>query len=163
MSGFTQFTIEQATISSKLCLVGDVPRIRRAGMVYYSVSHKLTSAILYGLKLANTPTSEKLRYEDGVTTLLKVGLVSYFIWSENPLNILGSVGQLSFEDPACSSIKDNELTTEEIKSLCEDLYVLDKHGFKQLLKDTMLQESQKLINRNPSEIYLNDAYPCSMF
>ncbi|XP_020267335.1 putative rRNA methyltransferase [Asparagus officinalis] len=73
-------------------------------------------------------------YEDGVTTLWKVGLVSDFIWSENPLSILGSVGQLSFEDPACSSIKDHELTTEEIKSLCEDLYVLDKHGFKHLLK-----------------------------
>ncbi|XP_020258399.1 galactan beta-1,4-galactosyltransferase GALS3-like [Asparagus officinalis] len=29
MSGFTQFTIEQTTISSKLCLVGDAPRIGR--------------------------------------------------------------------------------------------------------------------------------------
>ncbi|ONK64324.1 uncharacterized protein A4U43_C07F24500 [Asparagus officinalis] len=30
-------------------------------------------------------------------------------------------------------------------------------------RDMVLQESRKLINRNPSEIYLNDAYPCSMF
>ncbi|XP_020272961.1 uncharacterized protein LOC109848062 [Asparagus officinalis] len=29
-------------------------------------------------------------------------------------------------------------------------------------RDIVLQESRKLINRNPSEIYLNDAYPCSM-
>lgn len=54
------------------------------------------------------------RYEDGVTTLWKVALVSDFIWSEAPLEFLGTVGQLSFADPACLSIKNHELTTEEV-------------------------------------------------
>ncbi|KAG1346885.1 pre-rRNA 2'-O-ribose RNA methyltransferase [Cocos nucifera] len=73
-------------------------------------------------------------YEEGNTTLWKVGLASDFIWSEEPLEFLGSVNAISFDDPACLSIKDHELTTDEIKSLCEDLYVLDKNSFKHLLK-----------------------------
>ncbi|XP_065024809.1 uncharacterized protein LOC135649850 [Musa acuminata AAA Group] len=73
-------------------------------------------------------------YEEGNTTLWKVGLVSDFIWSEAPLEFLGSVNALSFDDPACLPIRDHEFTTDEVKSLCEDLYVLDKSSFKHLLK-----------------------------
>ncbi|CAA7397810.1 unnamed protein product [Spirodela intermedia] len=73
-------------------------------------------------------------YEDGVSTLRKVGFASDFIWSETPLEFLGTVNVISFDDPACDSIKDNELTTEEVKLLCEDLNVLDKHSFKRLLR-----------------------------
>ncbi|XP_020578578.1 putative rRNA methyltransferase [Phalaenopsis equestris] len=73
-------------------------------------------------------------YEDGITTLWKVGKVSDFIWSDSPLEFLGSVNALSFEDSSSLSIKEHDLTTDEIKSLCEDLYVLDKNSFKHLLK-----------------------------
>ncbi|OAY63316.1 AdoMet-dependent rRNA methyltransferase spb1 [Ananas comosus] len=73
-------------------------------------------------------------YEDGNTTLWKVGLASDFVWSETPLEFLGSFNAISFEDPACLSIKNHELTTDEVKSLCEDLYVIDKNSFKHLLK-----------------------------
>ncbi|KAG6494041.1 hypothetical protein ZIOFF_049059 [Zingiber officinale] len=72
-------------------------------------------------------------YEEGNTTLWKVGLVSDFIQSESSVEFLSSVNALSFDDPACFSFRDHELTTDEIKSLCEDLYVLDKKSFKQLL------------------------------
>lgn len=54
------------------------------------------------------------RYEDGVSTLRKVGIASDFIWSETPLEFLGTVNVISFDDPACDSIKENELTTEEV-------------------------------------------------
>ena len=57
------------------------------------------------------------RYEEGNTTLWKVGLASDFIWSEEPLEFLGSVNALSFDNPACLSIKDHELTTDEVISL----------------------------------------------
>lgn len=57
------------------------------------------------------------RYEEGNTTLWKVGLASDFIWSEEPLKFLGSVNALSFDDPACLSIKDHDLTTDEVISL----------------------------------------------
>ncbi|KAJ4967436.1 hypothetical protein NE237_019285 [Protea cynaroides] len=73
-------------------------------------------------------------YEEGNTTLRKVCLASDFVWSETPLEVLGSVTSISFDDPVCLSIKDNSITTEEIKLLCEDLRVLGKQDFKQLLK-----------------------------
>jgi AdoMet-dependent rRNA methyltransferase SPB1 len=57
-----------------------------------------------------------------------------FIWSDSPLEILGSVTSITFDDPACLPIKDHALTTEEVKSLCEDLRVLGKQDFKHLLK-----------------------------
>ncbi|EFJ36263.1 hypothetical protein SELMODRAFT_404105 [Selaginella moellendorffii] len=54
-----------------------------------------------------------------------------FVWSEKPLELLGSITSISFEDPP---IKDHAETTDEIKALCEDLRVLGKKEFKQLLK-----------------------------
>ncbi|TKY67569.1 AdoMet-dependent rRNA methyltransferase spb1 [Spatholobus suberectus] len=73
-------------------------------------------------------------YEDGNTTLRKVSSAANFIWSDSPLEILGSVTSITFTDPADLPIKDHDLTTEEIKSLCDDLRVLGKQDFKHLLK-----------------------------
>lgn len=55
------------------------------------------------------------RYEDGDTTLRKLCSASDFIWSDAPLDILGSVTSITFNDPACLSIKDHALTTEEVQ------------------------------------------------
>ncbi|RDX79116.1 spb1 [Mucuna pruriens] len=73
-------------------------------------------------------------YEDGNTTLRKVSTAANFIWSDSPLEILGSVTSITFTDPADLPIKDHDLTTEEVKSLCDDLRVLGKQDFKHLLK-----------------------------
>ncbi|EXB37143.1 AdoMet-dependent rRNA methyltransferase spb1 [Morus notabilis] len=73
-------------------------------------------------------------YEDGDTTLRKVSTAADFIWSDSPLEILGSVTSISFDDPASLPIKDHALTTEEVKILCDDLRVLGKQDFKHLLK-----------------------------
>ncbi|KAE9620378.1 putative 27S pre-rRNA (guanosine(2922)-2'-O)-methyltransferase [Lupinus albus] len=73
-------------------------------------------------------------YEDGNTTLRKMSSASNFILSDSPLEILGSVTSITFTDPADLPIKDNVLTTEEVKSLCDDLRVLGKQDFKHLLK-----------------------------
>ncbi|KAI3446129.1 hypothetical protein Pfo_002794 [Paulownia fortunei] len=73
-------------------------------------------------------------YEDGDTTLRKLCSASEFIWSETPLEILGSVTSITFNDPVCLPIKDHTLTTEEVKALCDDLRVLGKQDFKHLLK-----------------------------
>ncbi|KAL3538981.1 hypothetical protein ACH5RR_002347 [Cinchona calisaya] len=88
-------------------------------------------------------------YEDGDTTLRKVLSAADFIWSENPLDILGSVTTITFEDPASLPIKDHSFTTEEVKALCDDLRVLGKQDFKHLLKWRMhirkaLSPSQKV-------------------
>ncbi|XP_059280510.1 uncharacterized protein LOC132034236 [Lycium ferocissimum] len=73
-------------------------------------------------------------YEDGATVLRKVCSVTDFVWSDNPVNVLGSFTSMSFDDPACLPIRDHALTTEEVKALCDDLRVLAKQDFKYLLK-----------------------------
>lgn len=91
----------------------------------------------------------------------KVCSAADFVWCNTPLDILGSVTSITFQDPSCSDIKDHALTTEEVpfvfsvsfspfsrvayftalsifpcqvKSLCDDLGVLGKPEFKNLLK-----------------------------
>lgn len=73
-------------------------------------------------------------YEDGTTILRKECLASDFIWAEKPLELLGLITSMSFNDPVCTLIKEHQLTTDEVKLLCEDLRVLGKQEFKQLLK-----------------------------
>ncbi|KAI3525362.1 hypothetical protein L1887_04097 [Cichorium endivia] len=73
-------------------------------------------------------------YEDGDTTLRKTSSAFDFIWSDAPLDILGTVTSITFTDATCQPIKDNALTTEEVKALCDDLRVLGKQDFKHLLK-----------------------------
>ncbi|KAK4258631.1 hypothetical protein QN277_005062 [Acacia crassicarpa] len=83
------------------------------------------------------PTKQKRHrggYEDGDTTLRKVSSAANFIWSDSPLEILGTVTSITFNDPADLTIKDHDLTTEEVKALCDDLRVLGKQDFKHLLK-----------------------------
>ncbi|CAI9781934.1 unnamed protein product [Fraxinus pennsylvanica] len=74
------------------------------------------------------------RYEDGDTTLRKVCSAADFVWSNSPLEILGSVTSITFEDLACSPIKDHTLTIDEVKDLCDDLHVLRKQDFKNLIR-----------------------------
>ncbi|OMO75630.1 hypothetical protein COLO4_25956 [Corchorus olitorius] len=73
-------------------------------------------------------------YEDGETISKKVSTAADFIWSDSPLEILGSVTSITFEDPASLPIKDHNSTTEEVKASCLDLRVLGKPEFKHLLK-----------------------------
>ncbi|OEL34192.1 putative rRNA methyltransferase [Dichanthelium oligosanthes] len=75
-------------------------------------------------------------YEEGNTTLRKVGLASDFIWSDaqTPLEFLGSYNVISFDNPESLPIKNHELTTDDIKNFCEDLLLLDKNSFKHILK-----------------------------
>ncbi|CAE6137554.1 unnamed protein product [Arabidopsis arenosa] len=73
-------------------------------------------------------------YEDGESILRKVASAADFIWSENPLEILGTVTCISFDDQASLPLKEHDLTTEEVKTLCDDLPVLGKNDFKHILK-----------------------------
>ncbi|CAN6327253.1 unnamed protein product [Urochloa humidicola] len=75
-------------------------------------------------------------YEEGNTTLRKVGLASDFIWSDTqtPLEFLGCNNVISFDNPESLPIKNHELTTDDIKNFCEDLLLLDKNSFKHILK-----------------------------
>ncbi|GAV58254.1 FtsJ domain-containing protein/Spb1_C domain-containing protein/DUF3381 domain-containing protein [Cephalotus follicularis] len=73
-------------------------------------------------------------YEDGESIVRKVSQAVDFIWSDTPLEVLGSVTSITFDDAASLAIKHHALTTEEVKILCDDLRVLAKPDFKHLLK-----------------------------
>eukprot|EP00252_Welwitschia_mirabilis_P024648 TRINITY_DN7374_c0_g1_i1.p1 TRINITY_DN7374_c0_g1~~TRINITY_DN7374_c0_g1_i1.p1 ORF type:complete len:865 (-),score=208.62 TRINITY_DN7374_c0_g1_i1:464-2989(-) len=73
-------------------------------------------------------------YEEGISIVQKTCLASDFVWADKPLDLLGSVTSITFDKPACANIREHPLTTEEIKILCEDLRVLGKPDFKNLLK-----------------------------
>lgn len=47
----------------------------------------------------------------------KVASAADFIWSENPLEVLGTVTLISFDDEASLPIKEHELTSDEVLPL----------------------------------------------
>ncbi|KAM3359134.1 hypothetical protein P3S68_022067 [Capsicum galapagoense] len=71
-------------------------------------------------------------YEDGETLLRKVCSAADFVWSDS--KSLGSVTSIAFDDPASLPMRDHPLTTEEVRTLCEDLCVLGEQDLKHLSK-----------------------------
>ncbi|KAF9331632.1 AdoMet-dependent rRNA methyltransferase spb1 [Podila minutissima] len=73
-------------------------------------------------------------YEDGNYTLHKTMDVWEFITNAEPIVVLGSVNQFTFKSDDSRKLLKSAETTEEIKECCEDLKVLGKKDFKNLLK-----------------------------
>ncbi|KFH69469.1 hypothetical protein MVEG_04281 [Podila verticillata NRRL 6337] len=73
-------------------------------------------------------------YEDGNYTLHKTMDVWEFITNAEPIAVLGSVNQFTFKSDDSHKLLKSAETTEEIKECCEDLKVLGKKDFKNLLK-----------------------------
>ncbi|KAF9285265.1 AdoMet-dependent rRNA methyltransferase spb1 [Mortierella antarctica] len=73
-------------------------------------------------------------YEDGNYTLHKTMDVWEFITNAEPIVVLGSVNQFTFKSDDSHKLLKSAETTEEIKECCEDLKVLGKKDFKNLLK-----------------------------
>ncbi|KAL2609813.1 hypothetical protein R1flu_028386 [Riccia fluitans] len=73
-------------------------------------------------------------YEEGVSTLRKEVPASEFVWTEKPLELLGTITSISFSNEESRAVSEHPLTTQEIKTLCEDLRVINKQDFKLLLK-----------------------------
>lgn len=44
----------------------------------------------------------------------RVASAADFIWSENPLDVLGTTTSISFDDQASLPLKEHDLTTEEV-------------------------------------------------
>ncbi|CAG8526685.1 16478_t:CDS:10 [Funneliformis caledonium] len=94
-------------------------------------------------------------YDDGDYTLFKDASVLDFIQSNDPIKLLSEVNKLNFDTDEAKKILNHETTIEEIKLCCEDLKVLGKREFKNLLKwrnsiRSSLQE-QDGINEKSSE------------
>lgn len=78
-------------------------------------------------------------YEEGDYTQHKVVPVSEFIHTTDPIAILGTVNTLSFEqskngDLALAALNRIPETTDEVRRCCEDLKVLGRKDFRNLLR-----------------------------
>ncbi|KAJ5107050.1 AdoMet-dependent rRNA methyltransferase spb1 [Penicillium angulare] len=92
-------------------------------------------------KVFNPEVKKRKRdgYEEGDYTQFKEIPVADFINTTDPIAILGSYNKLSFHQPpggdlAMSTIDRLEETTDEIRTCCEDLKILGKKEFRNLLK-----------------------------
>ncbi|CAG8474354.1 3554_t:CDS:10 [Paraglomus occultum] len=57
-----------------------------------------------------------------------------FIDSEDPIKLLGDVNQITFDNEEAIKLCQHKCTNEDIKASCEDIKVLGKREFKDLLK-----------------------------
>ncbi|KAJ5101786.1 rRNA methyltransferase Spb1 [Penicillium alfredii] len=78
-------------------------------------------------------------YEEGDYTQFKEIPVTEFVNTTDPIAILGSYNKLSFQQPpggdlALSTLDRLEDTTDEIRTCCEDLKLLGKKEFRNLLR-----------------------------
>ncbi|CAO3671329.1 unnamed protein product [Umbelopsis ramanniana] len=84
-------------------------------------------------------------YEDGNYTMHKKVDVMEFITAQDPILVLGSYNQFIFESDEARALLKHDLTTEDIKINMEDLKVLGKKDFKQLLKwRSSIREERKM-------------------
>ncbi|ORY01815.1 AdoMet-dependent rRNA methyltransferase spb-1 [Clohesyomyces aquaticus] len=78
-------------------------------------------------------------YEEGDWTQFREAPVSEFIQTTDPIDMLGTLNRLSFEqkpngDIAMTTIDKLPETTQEIRNCCQDLKVLGRADFKRLLR-----------------------------
>lgn len=97
-------------------------------------------------------------YEDGISTTHKEIEASEFVQQDNPVELLGKFTKMTFNITDDSEIqnlvKSHKATTTEIRTLCEDLQVLGRSEFKQLLKWRLVvkKDIDKILNdRNPNQ------------
>ncbi|KAJ6139635.1 hypothetical protein N7471_006121 [Penicillium samsonianum] len=95
----------------------------------------------YEAKVFNPEKKKRKRegYEEGDYTQHKELPVTEFINTTDPISILGGYNKLSFQQPpggdlALSTLDRLEETTEEIRTCCEDLKILGKKEFRNLLR-----------------------------
>lgn len=73
-------------------------------------------------------------YEDGDYTFYKEVSAMTFVESQDPIQLLSSTSRLTWSDDASRKLIPKELTTKEIVACSEDLKVLGKKDFRNLLK-----------------------------
>ncbi|KIK40012.1 hypothetical protein CY34DRAFT_807620 [Suillus luteus UH-Slu-Lm8-n1] len=88
---------------------------------------------------ANVFQPEKKRrkrdgYDDGDYLLFKKASAADFIRSADPITVLGLVNKITFELPEEKEWLQLDITTPEVQASCEDLKVLGKGDFKNLLR-----------------------------
>jgi AdoMet-dependent rRNA methyltransferase SPB1 len=105
-----------------------------------SVNDKGTSANNVQANVFHPEKKRRKRdgYDDGDYTLFKKLTATEFIRGTDPIAMLGSVNQISFETEEEKEWLTSGLTTPDVKANCDDLKVLGKGDFKSLLKWRLL-------------------------
>ncbi|CAI5491378.1 unnamed protein product, partial [Closterium sp. Naga37s-1] len=82
------------------------------------------------------PKSKRSRegYEEGQSVVHKRASLPDFLTTDNAVAFLGTFHEITFDLPFAQPVIDHPLTTPEIHELCQDLRILGKRDFKQLLK-----------------------------
>ncbi|CAL8471869.1 g11411 [Coccomyxa elongata] len=100
-------------------------------------------------------------YEDGLSTMHKATTAAAFIASEEPVEMLGNYSRFELEgsnseapvegveDPVAMAVfvRFHPSTTAEIRALCNDLQVLGRSEFKQLLKWRLAMKKALALSR----------------
>jgi len=73
-------------------------------------------------------------YEDGDYTFYKEESAIEFVQTQDPIQMLSSTSRITWSDEESRKLKLKELTTKEIIACCDDLKVLGKKDFRNLLK-----------------------------
>jgi AdoMet-dependent rRNA methyltransferase SPB1 len=73
-------------------------------------------------------------YEDGDYTFYKEESAINFVKSQDPIQMLSATSRITWSDEESRKLRVKELTTKEILACCEDLKVLGKKDFRNLLK-----------------------------
>ncbi|KAI8143270.1 Spb1 C-terminal domain-containing protein [Fennellomyces sp. T-0311] len=91
-------------------------------------------------------------YEEGNYTLHKKVDAMEFIKASDPVVFLGTYNQIVFESDEARALLKKEITTEDIRVNCEDLKVLGKRDFKELLRwRSAIREEYKLDKKETTE------------
>lgn len=84
-------------------------------------------------------------YEDGDYTMHKTIDAMEFVRTQDPITVLGSYNEFTFNEEESRELYKREITTEDVKINCKDLKVLGKGDFKTLLKwRAALREEYKM-------------------
>ncbi|KAF8338134.1 FtsJ-like methyltransferase-domain-containing protein [Cantharellus anzutake] len=116
-------------------------------------SNKLTPNAISVFK-PGTKRRNREGYADGENILFKSATASEYIYSRNvdPITLLGSYNKIEFVSEEEKKWRDGPLMTEELRQCCEDLKVLGKRDFKNLLKWRLqLREEHGLESQNRPE------------
>ena len=73
-------------------------------------------------------------YEDGDYTFYKEETAMSFVETQDPLQFLSKTSRITWSEEASRKLQIKEITTKEIVTCCEDLKVLGKKEFRNLLK-----------------------------
>ncbi|KNB42957.1 putative methyltransferase [Blastocystis sp. subtype 4] len=108
------------------------PKLLNPDYAFKQVNKETTEVNLFNQKTA------RKRWRDGYDedlgfSLRRVISVKDFMIRSDPIRVLTEAHELSF-DEASQRFLENPLTTEEVKTCCGDLRVLNKGDFKMLLK-----------------------------